>query len=238
MAEEQQTETQEEQTIEVPQEYADARPEWLPEKFNSPEDLANSYTNLESKIGQKEEEIRNQMMEEIQAEAYSERPAEVGDYVLPDVIDDELAQDNDLLNWWADHAFENGFSQSEFEEGIMMFHESINDGYDADVEMEELGDHAQERVEAVGLFVESNFPEELRPTIDNLCATADGIRVVELMMEGLKETSISGSGSPTAVLTDDKLKEMMNDPRYYSPNQRDPAFVKMVDEGFKKMYNR
>ena len=161
MAEEQQTETQEEQTIEVPQEYADARPEWLPEKFNSPEDLANSYTNLESKIGQKEEEIRNQMMEEIQAEAYSERPAEVGDYVLPDVIDDELAQDNELLNWWADHAFENGFSQSEFEEGIMMFHESINDGYDADVEMEELGDHAQERVEAVGLFVESNFPEEI-----------------------------------------------------------------------------
>ena len=64
---------------------------------------------------------------------------------------------------------------------------------------------------------------------------SDGIRVVELMMEGLKETSISGSGSPTAVLTDDKLKEMMNDPRYYSPNQRDPAFVKMVDEGFKKM---
>ena len=115
MAEEQQTETQEEQTIEVPQEYADARPEWLPEKFNSPEDLANSYTNLESKIGQKEEEIRNQMMEEIQAEAYSERPAEVGDYVLPDVIDDELAQDNELLNWWADHAFENGFSQGEFE---------------------------------------------------------------------------------------------------------------------------
>ena len=97
---------------------------------------------------------------------------------------------------------------------------------------------AQERVEVVGLFVESNFPEELRPTIDNLCSSADGIRVVELMMEGLKETSISGSGSPTAVLTDDKLKEMMNDPRYYSPNLRDPAFVKMVDEGFKKMYNR
>ena len=119
---EEQTETQEEQTIEVPQEYADERPEWLPEKFNSPEDLASSYTNLESKIGQKEEEIRNQMMEEIQAEAYSERPAEVGDYVLPDVIDDELAQDNELLNWWADHSFENGFSQGEFEEGIMMFH--------------------------------------------------------------------------------------------------------------------
>ena len=58
------------------------------------------------------------------------------------------------------------------------------------------------------------------------------------MMESLKENPVSGTGQPVAVLTDDKLKEMMQDPRYYSPNQRDPAFVKMVDEGFKKMYNR
>ena len=35
-----------------------------------------------------------------------------------------------------------------------------------------------------------------------------------------------------------QVKEMMNDPRYYNPNQRDPGFVKMVDEGFKKMYNK
>ncbi len=235
---EEQSESQEQQTIEVPQEYADARPEWLPEKFNSPEDLANSYTNLESKIGQKEEEIRNAVMEEIQAEAYSDRPAEVGDYILPDVIDDEAAQDNELLNWWADHAFENGFSQKEFEEGIMMFHDAIDDGYNVDNEMQELGDHAEERVSAVGSFVEMNFPEELRPAIDDLCATADGIKVVEFMMESLKENPVSGTGQPVAVLTDDKLKEMMQDPRYYSPNQRDPAFVKMVDEGFKKMYNR
>ena len=58
------------------------------------------------------------------------------------------------------------------------------------------------------------------------------------MMESLKENPVSGTGQPVAVLTDDKLKEMMQDPRYFSPNQRDPAFVKMVDEGFKKMYNR
>ena len=57
-------------------------------------------------------------------------------------------------------------------------------------------------------------------------------------MESLKENPVSGTGQPVAVLTDDKLKEMMQDPRYFSPNQRDPAFVKMVDEGFKKMYNR
>ena len=60
MSEEQQTETTEQtanETIEVPQEYADERPKWLPEKFKTPEDMANSYSNLEAKIGQKEEDI-------------------------------------------------------------------------------------------------------------------------------------------------------------------------------------
>ena len=39
-------------------EQAIERPEWLPEKFNTPEDMATSYANLESKIGQKEEDLR------------------------------------------------------------------------------------------------------------------------------------------------------------------------------------
>ena len=28
------------------------RPEWLPEKFKTPEDLVSSYSHLESKLGQ------------------------------------------------------------------------------------------------------------------------------------------------------------------------------------------
>ena len=32
------------------------RPEWLPEKFNSPEDLANAYQNLEQKLSQGSQE--------------------------------------------------------------------------------------------------------------------------------------------------------------------------------------
>ena len=104
--------------------------------------------------------------------------------------------------------------------------------------MELLGDNAQERVEAVGLFVEKTFSEDTRSAIDDLCSTAEGIKAMEIVMHNLKENPVSGTSQPTATLTDDKLREMMNDPRYYSPNQRDPAFVKMVDEGFRKMYNR
>ena len=34
------------------------RPEWLPEKFNTPEDLASSYQSLEQKLGAGQEELQ------------------------------------------------------------------------------------------------------------------------------------------------------------------------------------
>ena len=34
-----------------PEEQAQDRPEWLPEKFSSPEDMAKAYGELESKLG-------------------------------------------------------------------------------------------------------------------------------------------------------------------------------------------
>ena len=41
------------------------RPEWLPEKFKSPEDFANSYHNLESKIGQSRDTIRDDIKDKL-----------------------------------------------------------------------------------------------------------------------------------------------------------------------------
>ena len=35
------------------------RPEWLPEKFNDPSELGKAYKELESKLGQKEEDIKS-----------------------------------------------------------------------------------------------------------------------------------------------------------------------------------
>ena len=37
------------------------RPEWLPEKFKTGEDLVKSYESLESKMGQKDKDIREQV---------------------------------------------------------------------------------------------------------------------------------------------------------------------------------
>ena len=61
-------------TEEQPIDSMGERPAWLPEKFKSAEDMANSYSQLEGKLSQKEEDIKSQVMKDLEAEAYKDRP--------------------------------------------------------------------------------------------------------------------------------------------------------------------
>jgi len=239
MSEEQQTETTEQtanETIEVPQEYADERPSWLPEKFKTPEDMANSYSNLEAKIGQKEEDIRSAVMKEMEETAFSERPATSDDYILPESIDLDQAADNKLLNWWAEHSFENGFSQEEFQKGIEMYMNGMGEEPDMDAEAARLGDNSEARIEAASLFANKFFPEDALPAIERMCESADGIIALEAIMDAIKDPAVTDQTSIASNFNEVELQEMMKDERYWSPAKRDMHFVKQVDEGFKKLY--
>lgn len=57
--------TEQPQAEELPQEQSD-RPQWLPEKFKSAEDMAQAYSELEKKLGQapKEEQAEGEQVEE------------------------------------------------------------------------------------------------------------------------------------------------------------------------------
>ena len=210
----------------------------LPEKFKSIEDMVESYSNLESKIGAKEETFRDQFMKEMEEQAYANRPAEVGDYVLPDSIDDEMATDNPLLQWWANTAFENGYSQDEFAEGIEMYVNAVNaDVPDYDAEIEKLGDNASARTEAASLFANQFFPEEMLGAVERMCETAEGIMVLEHVMDAMREGGPSNGAVEVSRETEADLRQMMLDPRYHDPARRDPTFVKQVDDGFKRMFS-
>ena len=65
--EEKPAEVTEQQTTELPQEEND-RPQWLPEKFKSAEDMAQAYSELEKKLGQPKEEATEEP-EQSEAEA-------------------------------------------------------------------------------------------------------------------------------------------------------------------------
>ncbi|MAO24570.1 MAG: hypothetical protein CMJ25_27810 [Phycisphaerae bacterium] len=221
----------------VEQSAAPERPEWLPEKYKTGEDLAKAYKELESKLGGKDEEIRESLLEEIKAEAFADRPETAGDYQLPDIVDDDLAVDNELLQWWSEHSFENGYGQEEFQKGIEMYAQAIN-GNQPDIEAEsaKLGDNATTRIEAASVFANKFFPEDALPAIERMCESHEGILALETIMDKMKDGNFSGDTSPSPSLTEASLQEMMKDPRYWEPRSRDSNFVKQVDDGFKQLY--
>jgi len=216
---------------------APARPEWLPEKFNTPEDLASSYSQLESKLGTSQDEIRQALVAEFEAEALANRPATAGDYLVPETLDDGLVNDNELFQWWANHSFENAYSQEEFEQGINMYAQALNAGQpDLDTEKAALGENADARIEAVDLWSQKFFPEEYQDAILGLGATAQGIEALEFLMNQMGNSSLAGNTGGIAPLNEGELQSMMRDERYWNPAKRDNAYVQKVQEGFSKLY--
>ena len=209
-------------------------------KYKSADDLANAYKELEKKLGSKEETLREKLLEELQAEAFKDRPASAGEYQLPETIDEESAVNSELLQWWSSHAFENGYSQEEFQKGIDMYVEAVSANAEPEIDMDaeaaKLGDNANQRIEAVSMFANKFFPESAIGAIERMCETHEGILALEHIMDAMKDGSFSGETSPSTRLDEQALREMMQDERYHSPVRRDPHFVKQVEEGFRKLY--
>jgi hypothetical protein len=209
----------------------------LPEKYKTGEDLAKAYKELESKLGAKDDDIRNSIIEEIQKEAFADRPETAGDYVLPDSVNADESVDNDLLKWWSEHSFENGYSQEEFEQGIEMYAQAVL-GSQPDIEAEtaKLGDNASARIDAASAWASKFFPEETMSAIERMCETSEGIVALETMMEAMKDGSFAADVESVSRTTEAELRQMMQDPRYYDSTRRDPTFVKQVEDGFKQIY--
>ena len=214
------------------------RPEWLPEKFQTPEDLRKSYDELSSKLGKGEEELRATIMQEMETEAFSQRPDAVGDYVLPEILDEESAVDNELLDWWANYSYDNGLSQDEFAEGITKYANAVM-GQQPDLEavQKELGDNANERVEAVQLWMNKFFPDaEMQEAIAELGSSAAGIKALEHIIEQTKTSNVSAQGQVAGQITQADVEAKMKDPRYWQQGKRDPAFVAEVNNEWKRLY--
>jgi len=221
------------------QQAQEQRPEWLPEKFKNPEDFAKSYSSLERRLSEGEDGFREQFMEEISNAVAEDVPDSADDYELPEGIDEQLAADDPLLNWWANHSHENQFTQEEFQEGIEMYREALEgakgETIDSEAEIASLGDNAPERLDAVESFAKEFFPEDEFNEIAELCATAKGVEAFERIMQAMSEAPDIQSQA-TNSLDEETLRQMMRDERYWKQGQRDLNFVKEVDEGFEKLY--
>ena len=185
------------------------RPEWFPEKFKTPEAFAESYSNLEKKFHQKEEDLRATWDAELQEKAFENRPKTADDYELPESIDKALGADNKLLGWWSKFSWDNGLSQEEFNDGIEIFkNEYLGEQVSIDDEIKKLGDNGQERVQAVELWANKFFPENLMPAVVRLAESSEGIEAMEMIMESLKGNQSIDSESANK-LDEDMIHQMM-----------------------------
>jgi len=217
------------------------RPEWLPEKFTKAEDLAKSYTELETMVGKKEEEYRDKFQKELEEEAFKDRPESKGEYVISEeaqkLLDMSAVTDNKLLEWWSQTSFENGYNQDEFNSGIMMYLEQISETLpNPEQEMQKLGDNANVRVEAASLFANQYFPKNLIPTVELLASTAEGVQVLEHIQEQTKGINVSSPSQPINQINEAQLRDLMASDEYHNPTKRNPEVVRQVESGFKQLY--
>lgn len=219
------------------------RPEWLPEKFwvdgnPSYENLAKSYSELEKMRGNMKEAV----LKEFEAERLGARPESPADYKLPeaDYLDMDQLSASPIVEWWRNFAHESGYNQEQFEAAISKYAEvevgRIQKSYQR--EMAALGENADARIEAVTLWMNNSFNEAQREALADACTTAAGVEAVEQIINMLKA---SGNVDPAAFekppeITRADVEKMMQDRRYWHPAERDPAFVKQVEDFFKKSF--
>lgn len=222
---------------EQPQETQLERPDWLPEKFERPEELAVSYGELERKFYSRKEELREQIIGEITEEAESSAPISPADYEVPEVEFDgmklEVNEDDPMLGWFREKAHTLGMSQDEFNDNVSEFLQmQMTQGPDWNVESESLGEYADKRLERVDLWAEKNLSETAYSIFAGIPASAGMVELFEEMMElnGQPQFNMTSESQFQERISREDLMSMQNDPRYWK--DKDPAFIAKVRAGF------
>lgn len=223
---------------EQPQESTQSeRPDWLPEKFERPEELANSYKELERSFYKRRDEFRNEIMEEINKEAANHAPTSPADYEInveaPEGLEYQISEEDPMLDWFKQTAHNYGLSQDEFN-GLMSEYVQMDAmrGPDWNVESEQLGEYAEKRLERVDGWANKNLSEEAYNVFANVPASAGMVQLFEELMElnGQPQFNMVSESEFQEQISIDDLRTMQNDPRYWK--EKDPAFIARVRAGF------
>lgn len=195
------------------------RPEWLPEKFKSPEDLVKAYNELGGKLREKND------------------PPEAYDLKLPDGVagltDDDSAAFKEM-----------GLTNAQAQKLVDYFHANVVpeiQNIRAGVEKERLAaawnmqgvesHEFSQRLVEVKSWAARNLPEA---AVAEMAKTANGVNALYKMMQsGMDAKNIQPAQAQR--LDKAQLQELMNDQRYLT---RDPDYMAYVQRKFQETYDR
>lgn len=192
------------------------RPEWLPEKFKTPEDLAKSFTELEGKLREKGKlapesyTMPDDMLETVDTEAE--------DYAAFTDIAKEVGLTNDGFNKLVNFAIEAGLilPKNAFEK-----------------EMKALGEEGEKIVGSVTAFMSQNLSESEQQVLKTMAYTGDQLKVLNKIIRMSGAKTIPGkntSESDTSVEdTQAKLSALMSNPAIKSDRNLQAEAIKLSE---------
>ncbi|MCE2841211.1 MAG: hypothetical protein LW689_06905 [Novosphingobium sp.] len=223
------------------------RPDWLPEKFWTPEgpsveNLAKSYVELEKMRGASIDQLKEQW----EGERLAVRPETPDAYELPshDALDAEQLAASPVVGLFRKIAHETGLSQDQFAKTIADYAEAEVSRLQetANAEMKALGENGKQRAEAVGLWANQRFGSDPAKfaAIAQICTTAAGVEAIEELMKEAGAPAATGdagnAGGNDLVQQEAEIRKLMDSREYYDPKHRDPAVVAKVEAFFAKKY--
>lgn len=209
------------------------RPEWLDSRFKTPEDLAQSYSELEKKLKTKSEDLKTSLLGELEAEQAEGVPDDPAGYEIPEGVHYDPEKSGGLFETFSEWAHERQLSQDDFNELVSFYAETFSPNLEA--EKERLGPDADDRLSSIARWAGANIPEEHFPALQNIMTTAENVQAIEAIMKLTVPTAQAGQTEVIAApsqRTKGEIMELMATPQYTDPLRRNPEVVKEVDDWF------
>lgn len=217
--------------------------EQIPEKFLDEKGelntsaLVKSYCELEKKIGSMIS-VPNDESDESAKQKFNHAigvPDNANDYPTNDLFDDESVRNK---------FHEIGLTSKQVEQIYSIAEEFLQPTLKNLFELQNQTNAINELKNFFGGTEKMNdamreinaFGEKYLPAsaFEELCATPQGIQGVYKMMQSFEPTVLTDKNA-TENLSDDMLRDMMRDPKYW--RDQDPEYVRKIENGFKKLYS-
>lgn len=209
------------------------RPDWLPEKFKSAEDMAKAYSELESKLGTKQEEQQetNALEEEVNQSSSEVAEALDSKGLDFDAFQQEYMENGELSSEAYAALDEAGFSRTLVDTWIegqnALASQLQSEMYSTVGGADQYNDLVtwasenlpEEEIDAYNAAMDTQDPAQIRFAVQGLYARYRSEAEPNLVQAGTGEVSTGGKFSSNAELT-----AAMRDPRY----AKDPAYRQQV----------
>lgn len=198
----------------------DERPAWLPEKFKSGEALANSYSELEKKLG-----------------AFTGSPET---YELPSIEGIEIDAEGELYKHISGFCKDNNVNQDMFNSLVETYfsHAEVSQEQQLKAEIESLGPNANSRLQEVEQYLKNQFPDDFNE-LAGMVTSANAVKLMERMIAASAPAKLPFEGGESASgMTETKLNELMyaKDDNGNLKRSVDPAYNKMVQDELNRFY--